>query len=199
MPGVRQKFFDCSLSCRNVLGTKPVITERIEPHLSASRSKIFVNSLVVVIALSSGQVQSKVFEINGDFRGTLGGRSQILEQESLNRIGSAVEPLKSVSGNGFSIAVPQPKAEGENRPDERNEGRVGVEKKYKFTQGEVLFLLISQVFVMIAGMAFSRFITPRRIRWEERWMRYHTIMAKRWKRKHPKTLYPLPRRPFWLW
>lgn len=202
MLGVREKLFNCSYGGRDVWSGND-LPEFTAPRVSFHRRKIFLNGLLVGLAMSSWQVKAQGVKIESLF---LSGNPTLLEtfqfgrEEQFNRVRNGIESIKSVSGERLPVTVPQSEPKGDNRPDKRDEGRIGVEKKHEFTQWEILqILFMGAMPAVLLGMASGRYVSPRTIKHYERWMRYHEIKAKRWHRKHPQELYPMPRRTFWQW
>lgn len=152
MSRVLQKLLDRCNGCRNV-GSDNYLPRGISMTGGIKSRKVFINGLCIGMLLAAGQVNAEKIEFvwNGPFRPE---PQQLLSEEQLNRIGSGVELLSFVPVLGEPMSKPDPQAKSTYRPDERNEGRIGVEQQNKLTPDDThrfwrLLLIQLSVFTVV--------------------------------------------------
>lgn len=132
-----------------------------------------INGSIVFLCLTFGQVRAQSPEV---FRSDFGHVSlsvpAVITEGIKNQkqfIGDGIEFFPLVSAPGKPVSDPGANAKSTNRPDERNEGRVGVEQKNKLTPDDshkfwrLLFIQLSVFLVAFpAGVYLSMRANLRR-------------------------------------
>lgn len=175
-----------------------------------------VYGVVIVIALTCGQVRAQSSEIiSSNCRHVSFPVFTVIEkfiQYQEERVSDGVELFPSIPFLCKVIAEPSTKGEGgytpANSPDKSNKNRIGIEQSNEITPeiAEHFYLillgqLVVFLFMFPLGVYFSRCISPRILAKRKRWMKLHTLKAKRFHRDNPGKWYRMPRKTFcqWLW
>ena len=184
---------------------------RVALCVCAHGRPVFINSLLVGLALSFGQVKAENIKVKGGSAGLTTPSFESVKlspEKQLYRIGNSVEFLTSISALGEPVAKQSPQPKRNDSPRKSDEGRVSVKEKHELTEDArhnfyqfLLTQLVAFLIMFPLGIYFSTHISPAILERRQRWMRYHQIKAKRWHRKHPGESYPMPRRTFcqWIW
>ena len=132
-------------------------------------SKIIIYSLIVGSLFFARQVKAetvKALPVNAfAYRLIELDFSPNFYELNLDRLGGSVELIEPVPGERTLIAVPQTKPEGRYRPDERNEGRVGVEQQNELSPDDYhkfWRLLLTQLLAFAAVFPAGVYISMRR-------------------------------------
>ena len=140
-------FFDC----RNDSALRVNLT-----RLQCAKKSIY--GLLVISCLSAGQVRAQPPEIFSGYFGHVPFASQTVIAKGIefNKkvVSDSVELLSFVPVLGEPMSKPDPQAKSTYRPDERNEGRIGVEQKNKLTPDDThrfwrLLLIQLSVFAVV--------------------------------------------------
>ncbi|MEQ5055771.1 hypothetical protein ABN154_28905 [Klebsiella michiganensis] len=132
---VSQKLLNCSDSGLSV-GSDNNLAGRCFTAGGIKRGKIIINGLFVGLALTAWQVNAEGVKVDAypSVSPTSSPEpSDLFLKERLDRVGNSIEFIKPVPGERSLIAIPQPKAKGNQGPDEHNQGRIGVEQNNKLT------------------------------------------------------------------
>lgn len=204
-------------SGKNKLGNTSIINDasrRCFRWFSIKCFKVSGYSLLVSSLLAFGQVNAQGVEVRvaNNMVITVSKLPQVFSESDLHRVGNKIELLSFVSFSGE--VVPKPSAENErhnspaNSPDKSDKNRVGIKQGDKATPkiaNHFYFVLLIQLLVFFfmfpLGCYFSYHISPRILAKRRRWMKLHTLKAKRFHRDNPGTWYQMPRKTFcqWLW
>ncbi|ATG18060.1 hypothetical protein CO695_17775 [Providencia alcalifaciens] len=174
--------------------------------------KKVIYSCIVIYTLSFGQVKAESSKfIFIDIRHIPYSSTAVFEefiQFQKQRVSNSVEFFAFISSSSEVMTEPSTQEKRKYSPKESNKAEAGLEEQDEITQEDIEhfkssiigMLLISLVMIPL-GIILGSYISPRILAKRKRWMKLHTLKAKRFHRNNPNKHYTTPRKTLcqWLW
>ncbi|EMJ4788519.1 hypothetical protein R8O69_003334 [Klebsiella oxytoca] len=165
---VSEQSFHSINCCGNVIYPNNFSIPLVLLKFGMKSREVVIYSLFIALALTPWKVKAQCIEVKLPFHMynlSLLQSLQLGGKEQLYGVGNSIEFIKPVPGEGTLIAVPQPEAEGYQRPDKHNQGRVGIEQQNKLTPDDThkfWRLLLTQLLAFAAVFPAGVYISMRR-------------------------------------